>query len=111
MGSPIHEHHTMSTTVEIIHLRSVQRPSREIHQAIAESMRTITESEPQVRLYAHLRVVGDLSVHLIHQSPGRLEHASHLGLRLAEALKQYGLVEHSVWGEITDIAKEDRRER
>jgi hypothetical protein len=100
----------MSTTVEIIHLRSVHRLQREILQAIAESMRTITEAGPQVRLYAHLRVVGDLSVHLIHQFPDRLEHASHLGLRLAEALKEYGLVEHSVWGEITDIATEDRHE-
>ena len=99
----------MSTTLEIIHLRAVQRSPREIHQAIAESMRTVTDSEPQVRLYAHLRVVGDLSVHLIHESPDRLEQASHLGLRLAEALKQYGLVEHSVWGEITDIAKDDHR--
>ena len=99
----------MSTTLEIIHLRSVQRPPREIHQAIVESMRSIAESEPQVRLYAHLRVVGDLSVHLVHESRDRLGQASHLGLRLAEALKEYGLVEHSVWGEITDIVEGNHR--
>ncbi|MBW2527549.1 MAG: hypothetical protein JRI23_25430 [Deltaproteobacteria bacterium] len=106
--SPIHEH--LSTIVEIIHLRSLQRPPREIYLAIVESLRAMAESEPQVRLYAHLRVVGDLSVHLIHESTDRLEQASHLGLRLAEALKEYGLVEHSVWGEITDLAQEDRHE-
>jgi hypothetical protein len=100
----------MSTILEIIHLRSVQRPPREIHQAIVESMRSITESEPRVRLYAHLRVVGDLSVHLIHESADRLEQASHLGLRLAEALKVYGLVEHSVWGEIHAVAEDDLRQ-
>lgn len=100
----------MCTTLEIIHLRSVHRPPREIHQAIAESMRTITESEPQVRLYVHLQVVGDLSVHLIRPSRDRLARASHLGLRLAEALKDYGMVEHSVWAEITDLAEDDHHE-
>lgn len=100
----------MSTILEIIHLRSVQRPPREIHRAIVESMRSISESEPKVRLYAHLRVLGDLSVHLVHESSDGLEQASHLGLRLAAALEEYGLVEHSVWGEITGMAEDDPRE-
>lgn len=42
----------------------------------------------------------DLGLHLYHNSQKVEKYGSQLGLRLAAALKEYGLVHHSVWTEL-----------
>lgn len=88
--------------LEIIHLRSVQRRPEEIRRAIQDALTELDDSEPVARCYCHVKLVGDLSVHLSHETTAQVQRVSHLGLRLAAALKEYGLVEHSVWFECSD---------
>jgi hypothetical protein len=42
----------------------------------------------------------DFSIHLFHDSKKVEKSGSPLGLRLASALKEFGLVNHSIWIEM-----------
>ena len=48
------------------------------------------------QLPEHAKVAGDLSIHL-HLGPGEGSRLSALGTHLAGALKEHGMVEHTVW--------------
>jgi hypothetical protein len=52
-----------------------------------------------MKTYRHAALETDLSVHLHWKSERPEENGSALGLRLAQALKEFGLVDHSVWME------------
>ena len=85
--------------LEIIHLRLAGNPPaalvEQIHASIA------TEGCPiEVRIYRHATVPTDLAIHLLSSKGGTC--ASDLGLLLAEALREHGMVEHTVWFEETD---------
>ncbi len=81
--------------LEIIHLRLAEGPP-----ALVEEIRRsiVTESAPQVvRIYHQATVAKDLGIH-IHQPASPVNGpASDLGLRLAAALEEHGMVEHTVW--------------
>ena len=80
--------------LEIIHLRlSGSTPSalvRKIHASIAAK-----GCRREVRIYRHTTVTTDIAVHLLSGKGGTC--ASDLGLLLAEALREHGMVEHTVW--------------
>jgi hypothetical protein len=50
-------------------------------------------------IYSHLQLRGDLSLHLAWETDAALLQGSPLGLRLSQALKDYGLINHNVWKE------------
>jgi hypothetical protein len=50
-----------------------------------------------MQVYRHAALDSDLSIHLCWESPRILDGGSSLGLLLARSLKEYGLVDHSVW--------------
>ena len=82
--------------LEVIHLRMAGDDA----EALAEFVQTAVEDaidSPEVRIYRHARVEGDLLVHIHHgESDERIE-ASELGVRLASVLRVHGLMDHSVW--------------
>ena len=47
--------------------------------------------------YRHAALENDLSVHLHWEPEQPTQNGSALGLRLAQALKEFGLVDHTVW--------------
>jgi hypothetical protein len=51
----------------------------------------------QIKTYRHAALETDLSVHLHWESDRPDQNGSTLGLRLARALKEFGLIDHSVW--------------
>ena len=51
----------------------------------------------EIKTYRHAVLETDLSVHLHWNSEMPEPNGSALGLRLAQALKEFGLVDHSVW--------------
>ena len=53
----------------------------------------------EMKTYRHAALETDLSVHLHWNSEMPEPTGSALGLRLAQALKEFGLVDHSVWVE------------
>jgi DNA-binding transcriptional ArsR family regulator len=82
--------------LEIIHLRLSGSASRELIADIQQAIRT-EDGAPAGRIYHHATVPGDLSIHL-DIAPGTVgERLSVVVSRLARALKEHGMVEHTVW--------------
>jgi pyruvate-formate lyase-activating enzyme len=87
--------------VEIITLRS---PSNINTQFVDELLKEISKPETpedlvEIRIYHHSVVETDLSIHIYWESEPRSQHKSPLGLKFSYALRNLGLLNHSVWVE------------
>ena len=51
----------------------------------------------EIKTYRHAALETDLSLHLHWESENPEQNGSTLGLRLAQALKEFGLIDHSIW--------------
>jgi hypothetical protein len=51
----------------------------------------------EIKSYRHAALETDLSVHLHWKSERPEQDGSSLGLSLAQALKEFGLTDHSIW--------------
>ncbi|HUL23053.1 MAG TPA: hypothetical protein VLZ10_16480 [Thermodesulfobacteriota bacterium] len=83
--------------LEVVRVRSAGKD----FELVKELLRSLDKSgQPalvEMKTYYHAALQSDLSIHL-HWESGRLEQdGSALGLRLAHALKEFGLTDHSVW--------------
>jgi len=88
--------------IEIIELRSADN-NRELMKSQLESLINEVNQEARqqkIQVYRHITVETDLRIHLIHDSKKAKASMSPLGLDLASALKEHGLVNHSVWIEM-----------
>ncbi len=84
-------------TLEIIQLRSTIYSIDSLNTAISESIKAKGEPSESVSIFRRDGLETDLAVH-IHRSEASGEGGpSELGVRLASALKDYGLVEHTLW--------------
>ncbi len=82
--------------LEIIHLRlNGFRP----HGLIEEIRKSIASQDGliSVRTYYHATIKTDLGIHLHLDQNENNVNVSEFGVRLATALKEYGIVEHSIW--------------
>ena len=85
-------------TLEIIHLRLGGNRQDGLIETIRKSIDAEDDSG-EARIYRHARLETDLAVHLHHDSPNESDRASNLGVRIASALREHGIVEHSMWAE------------
>ena len=87
--------------IEILNLRSAGAPRESIEQKIPRSVAEVDRSQhlAAIRVFRHATLDTDLSVHLLFESFGPEVQPSALGQRLAAALKEFGLVNHSLWVE------------
>jgi len=87
--------------LEIIHLRTAGRSFASLARQIREAIGSEVDGTGVVTIYRRSGLDTDVAVHI--NCPGRGETASPsaLGLHLASALSAYGLVEHTVWEELT----------
>jgi hypothetical protein len=53
----------------------------------------------EIKTFRHAVLETDWSVHLLWKSERPEKNGSGLGLRLAHALKEFGLIDHSIWVE------------
>jgi hypothetical protein len=87
--------------LEIIHLRtagsSFASLARQIHEAIGSEV----EGTGVVTIYRRSGLDTDVAVHINSHGSGEEAGPSALGLHLASALSAYGLVEHTLWEELT----------
>ena len=51
----------------------------------------------EIKTYRHAALETDLSLHLHWESERPEQNGSILGLRLAQALKEFGLIDYSIW--------------
>ena len=68
-------------------LEELLRPKAEVGQRGLVEMKT----------YRHAALETDFSLHLHWDSENPKQNGSTLGLRLAQALKEFGLIDHSIW--------------
>ena len=88
--------------LEIIELRSVNR-NRDLLKSQLRNLINEAEQEAKkqaIKVYSRVMVDTDFSIHLFHDSEKVENSGSPLGLRLSSALKEFGLVNHSVWIEM-----------
>ena len=87
--------------IEIINLRSAGTPREVIEQKVPRSVseQDRSKSPVAIRVHRHATLDTDLSVHLLFESLGPEARPSAPGQRLASALKEFGLVSHSMWVE------------
>jgi len=88
--------------LEIIELRSAGGNNKLLESQMQKLVNDVyerTENNP-VNAYCRLMIDTDFSIHLFHDSKKVEKSGSPLGLRLASALKEFGLVNHNIWVEM-----------
>jgi hypothetical protein len=87
--------------LELIELRSVGNNLKIIEPELNHLINEIKKESEQraIKVYSRFAVDSDFSFHLIHDSIEVDIHGSPLGLQLVSALKEFGLINHSVWVE------------
>jgi hypothetical protein len=89
--------------LEIIELRTVNS-DRELLESHLQELIQQVDKETQmqtIKTYRRVMLDTDLSFHLFHDSKNVERNGSPLGLRLASRLKEFGVVNHSVWTEMS----------
>ena len=88
--------------LEIIELRSAGGNNRLLESQIQKLVDEVCKREENnaVKAYYRLMIDTDFSIHLFHDSKKVEKSGSPLGLCLASALKEFGLVNHNIWIEM-----------
>jgi len=82
--------------LEIIQLRLTGNTQSKLINDIRRSVLAGIKSD-NVRLYFHATVPTDLSIHIHLETNTRVSQPSDLGVRLAAAMREHGMVQHTVW--------------
>jgi len=86
--------------LEIIHLRTSARSFGFLGKQIREAVKDGEEGVEAVTIWRRSELGTDVAVHIHNcESPGIIGPGA-LGLHLAQAMRAYGLVEHTVWEEL-----------
>lgn len=85
--------------LEIIELRSVGSNRGLIMKQLREIIDEVHKNNEQqkIKVYNRVAIDSDFSIHLIHTTKNADINGSPLGLQLVSILKEFGLVNHSVW--------------
>jgi len=83
-------------TLEMIHLRMSGKDPETLEEIIRATLEADARS-PDLRIYRHARVEGDLLIQIHRRGADGRDEPSELGLRLASILRAYGMVGHAVW--------------
>ena len=88
--------------LEIIELRTAESNKKlwksQMQKLIDDMVRET--SRESIKAYCRVMIDTDFSIHLFHDSLDGDNTGSKLGLHLASTLKEFGLVNHSVWVEM-----------
>ena len=85
--------------LEIIELRSVGRNRELLEFQLQKLTKEVNkENERQtIKIYSHVAIDTDFSIHLLHDSNKADLNGSSLGTYLVSTLKEFGLINHSIW--------------
>jgi hypothetical protein len=87
--------------LEIIHLRTAGSSFASLAQQICEAIGSEVDGTGVVTIYRRSGLDTDVAVHIYWHGNGERDDPSAVGLHLASALSAYGLVEHTLWEELT----------
>jgi hypothetical protein len=85
--------------LEVIKLRSAGKDSRLLEELFLSIEKFNQRGLAETKTFHHAALESDWSVHLHWESERPEQNGSTLGLRLAKALEEFGLVDHSLWVE------------
>lgn len=85
--------------IEIIRLRTQPDIEKSVLGWLKELVQNIrnTPGINEAKIYSHVAVPGDLSLHLKWDTFSETFTESEIGLTIAEALHKYGMLDHTVW--------------
>lgn len=83
--------------LEIIKLRSAWKGSVPLDELVDSISKVGQSGLVNMKTYRNAALETDLSLHLCWKSDQPEQNGSPLGLHLARALKEFGLIDHSVW--------------
>ena len=84
-------------------VRSAGRNSEDIDafvQELVSEVKNETDHKTSLQVFRHEKLDSDICIILLHNSKYKKAGESVLGLHLATALKEVGLVNHAVWRKI-----------
>lgn len=89
--------------VEVITLRSVNRDRSAVESELRRLIADVKNQgqRPEIKGYSRSLIDSDFCIYLEHRSGEIADRGSPLGVRLASALKEFGLVNHTVWIEMS----------
>ncbi len=85
--------------LEVIRLRSAGKDSRAVDELLLSIGKFNQSGLVETKTFRHASLDSDLSIHLHWESEQPDRNGSPLGLHLARALKEFGLIDHSIWVE------------
>jgi hypothetical protein len=97
--------------IEIIKLRSVGKAPEPLRTYLSVIAKNAQPGLTEMRIYRHAAWETDWSLHLHWESEEPEKDGSELGLRLSQALEEFGLIDHSTWTEevlINSIRREGK---
>ncbi len=83
--------------LEVIKLRSTGKDIQLLKELFLSFDKFSQPALVEMKTYSGAALGTDLSVHLHWESEHPDQNGSALGLRLAHALKEFGLIDHSIW--------------
>ena len=85
--------------LEIIELRSVEKDKVFLAEQLEKILQELEQEFPRMKVRSYTRplVATDFSIHLLHGAEDIAKSGSEAGLRLVAALRELGLVHHTVW--------------
>jgi hypothetical protein len=88
--------------IEVIQLRSIEGNRKRLGSELNGLINEVGEKSKKQIITAYSRVLidTDYNIHILHDSNEVEKFGSPLGLQLVNALKVFGLVNHSVWVEM-----------
>jgi hypothetical protein len=88
--------------LEIIHLRTAGKSSETLARQIRQAIGSEVDATEVVTIFRRNGLDTDVAVHITSHGSGEYKAGpSALGLHLESALAVYGLVEHTLWEEMT----------
>ena len=87
--------------LEIIHLRTAGSSFAPLAQQIREAIGSEVDGTGVVTIFRRSGLDTDLAIHISSHGSGERVGPGALALHLASALSAYGLVEHTLWEEMT----------
>jgi len=85
--------------LEVIKLRSTGNVSGLPEELLLPVDKVVQSGLIEMKTYHHAALETDVSVHLLWESEQPEQNGSSLGLHIAQAFKEFGLIDHSIWVE------------
>ena len=84
--------------LEIIELRSTGQDHDKVEAYLKQLMnQVLTDTDKMMKVFTKFNLETDFSIHLVDSAKKLEQNGSALGQHLVSVLKEYGLVNHSIW--------------